>query len=104
MPRKLFWGLWMTVWPALVLIPPLVTAQAPEVAEEACSLQDGFADVAPVLADSTREGERVTRQGETRATRRPLCRGHGEVSLATTRRCGGAGTGRTVACVRGGSA
>lgn len=28
MPRKIFWGLWMTVWPAVALIPPLVTAQA----------------------------------------------------------------------------
>ena len=29
MARKIFWGLWMTVWPAVALIPPLVTAQAP---------------------------------------------------------------------------
>ncbi|MDB5334746.1 MAG: hypothetical protein JWN70_365 [Planctomycetaceae bacterium] len=29
MARKIFWGLWMTVWPAVALIPPLVTAQGP---------------------------------------------------------------------------
>ena len=30
MARKIFWGLWMTVWPAVALIPPLVTAQGPQ--------------------------------------------------------------------------
>ena len=29
MTRKIFWGLWMTVWPAVALIPPLLTAQGP---------------------------------------------------------------------------
>ncbi len=29
MARKIFWGLWMTVWPAVALIPPLLTAQSP---------------------------------------------------------------------------
>ncbi|MES2790373.1 MAG: hypothetical protein V4719_12250 [Planctomycetota bacterium] len=37
MPRKIFWGLWMTVWPAVALIPPLVTAQAPQPAVTAVS-------------------------------------------------------------------
>lgn len=29
MARKVFWILWVTVWPAVAIIPPLINAQAP---------------------------------------------------------------------------
>ena len=41
MVKKIFWGLWMTVWPAVVLIPPLLTAQGPR--------PDAARDAAPIV-------------------------------------------------------
>ena len=42
MTRKVFWILWVTIWPAVAIIPPLISAQAPtpEQSEAANRLED----------------------------------------------------------------